>query len=219
MLLGVSESCFIPNRSKKKSQVLSQGMQKQIIVATRNAHKIQEIRAILSDFDVVDLSVLENPPEVEETGTTFLENATLKALAISKLTDALVLSDDSGLEVDALGGAPGVYSSRYAGEEGNDHLNNEKLIRELTGAKNRTARFRCVMVICEGGKVLADFSGSVEGIILEDKTGSGGFGYDPLFKPEGYSSSFAELGEHIKNQLSHRANALAGVKSWLQTEE
>ena len=102
-----------------------------LIVATRNAHKVEEIRSILHEDDVCDLSVVENPPVVEETGVTFLENATLKAVAISKITEGLVLSDDSGLEVDALGGAPGVYSSRYAGEEGNDALNNEKLLREL----------------------------------------------------------------------------------------
>ncbi|MDB4319146.1 non-canonical purine NTP pyrophosphatase, partial [bacterium] len=97
-------------------------MKKRLIVATRNAHKVEEIRAILDDYEVCDLSVLTDPPEVEETGTTFLANATLKALAISEITDDLVLSDDSGLEVDVLGGAPGVYSARYGGEDGNDGL-------------------------------------------------------------------------------------------------
>ena len=190
-------------------------MPKQIIVATRNAHKVEEIRAILSEFEVLDLSVLENPPEVEETGTTFLENATLKAVAISSLTDALVLADDSGLEVDALNGEPGVYSSRYAGEEGNDALNNEKLLRELKMITNRSARFRCVIVICQRGKVLADFSGAVEGSILEEKTGEGGFGYDPLFMPDGFDRSFAELGEDVKNTISHRARAVEKAHSWI----
>ncbi len=185
-------------------------------MATRNAHKVEEIRAILSAFEVLDLSVLTDPPKVEETGSTFLENAILKAQAISGLTDALVLSDDSGLEVDSLGGYPGVYSSRYAGEDGNDSLNNEKLLREMDGQSERTARFRCVIVLARGGNVLADFSGAVEGQILQRNQGEGGFGYDPLFVPEGYERSFAELGEEIKNGLSHRSRALEGVVDWLR---
>jgi XTP/dITP diphosphohydrolase len=188
---------------------------KRLILATRNAHKVEEIRSILADYEVCDLSVIANPPVVEETGTTFLENATLKALAISRLTGDLVLSDDSGLEVDVLGGDPGVYSSRYAGEEGNDTLNNRKLLKEMDGVATRGARFRCVMVLAKGGVVLADFSGAVEGTIRESLRGSGGFGYDPLFVPEGYQKSFAELGEEVKNSLSHRARALDEVAAWL----
>jgi XTP/dITP diphosphohydrolase len=191
-------------------------VKQRLIVATRNAHKVEEIRAILSAFEVLDLSVLTDPPEVEETGSTFLENAILKAQAISELTDALVLSDDSGLEVDSLGGDPGVYSSRYAGEDGNDSLNNEKLLREMDGQSERTARFRCVIVLARGGKVLADFSGAVEGQILQRNQGEGGFGYDPLFVPDGYERSFAGLGEEIKNGLSHRSRALEGVVDWLR---
>lgn len=186
-----------------------------VVVATRNAHKVEEIRAILKGFEIRDLSVIENPPLVEETGTTFLENATLKALSISRLTDDLVLSDDSGLEVDALDGDPGVYSSRYAGEEGNDTLNNAKLLRELEETSNRQARFRCVMVLARQGEPLADFSGAVEGTILPDRQGEGGFGYDPLFVPDGFQESFAELGEEVKNSLSHRARALSQVAQWL----
>jgi len=191
-------------------------VKQRLIVATRNVHKVEEIRAILSAFEVLDLSVLTDPPEVEETGSTFLENAILKAQAISELTDALVLSDDSGLEVDSLGGDPGVYSARYAGEDGNDFLNNEKLLREMDGQSERTARFRCVIVLARGGNVLADFSGAVEGHILQRKQGEGGFGYDPLFVPEGYERSFAELGEEIKNGLSHRSRALEGVVDWFR---
>ncbi len=190
-------------------------MKQRLIVATRNAHKIEEIRAILTTCEVLDLSVVEDPPEVEETGTTFLENATLKAIAISELTDALVLSDDSGLEVDSLEGEPGVYSSRYAGEDGNDSLNNEKLLRELDGKSDRAARFRCVMVLARNGKVLADFSGSVEGRILQNRQGEVGFGYDPLFAPVGHELSFAQLGEEVKNGMSHRSRALEGVADWL----
>lgn len=192
-------------------------MKERIIIATRNAHKVEEIQAILSDYEVCDLSSVDDPPEVEETGLTFVENATLKAVAISKLTDALVLSDDSGLEVDALNGDPGVYSSRYAGEDGNDELNNAKLLRELEGMDDRLARFRCVIVIARGGEGLANFSGAVEGRILEARRGEGGFGYDPLFAPLGYDESFAELGEKIKNGMSHRARALEGVVTWFSS--
>ena len=191
-------------------------MTKRLVVATRNAHKVEEIRAILTDYEVCDLSVISDPPLVEETGTTFLANATLKALAISELTDALVLSDDSGLEVDALGGDPGVFSSRYGGEDGNDALNNAKLLRELGEEANRRARFRCVIVLAQGGETLADFSGAVEGLILKAaQEGEGGFGYDPLFVPDGHEESFARLGEEVKNTMSHRSRALDGVRGWL----
>ena len=191
-------------------------MTKRLVVATRNVHKVEEIRAILTDYEVCDLSVISDPPIVEETGTTFLANATLKALAISELTDALVLSDDSGLEVDALGGDPGVFSSRYGGEDGNDALNNAKLLRELGEEFNRRARFRCVIVLARSGESLADFSGAVEGLILKAaQEGEGGFGYDPLFVPDGHEESFARLGEEVKNTMSHRARALDGVKGWL----
>ena len=189
-------------------------MKKRLIVATRNAHKVEEIREILTEYEVCDLSVVNDPPEVEETGTTFLENATLKAVAISRIVDGLVLSDDSGLEVDGLSGAPGVYSSRYAGEEGNDVLNNEKLLNELSGVANRTARFRCVIVLAENGSVITHFSGAAEGSILEEPAGAGGFGYDPLFMPKGHEESYAELGAEVKNQSSHRANALKELKDW-----
>lgn len=190
-------------------------MEKKIIIATRNAHKVEEIRAILRGYEVRDLSELADPPLVEETGTTFLANAILKAEAISQLTDAVVLADDSGLEVDALAGAPGVYSARYAGIDGDDQANNEKLLREMAGAENRRARFRCVIVLAHRGRVLADFSGSVEGTLLEKREGQGGFGYDPLFVPLGQTQTFAELGEEVKNSMSHRARALAQVSTWL----
>ncbi|MBT8043418.1 MAG: non-canonical purine NTP pyrophosphatase, partial [Verrucomicrobiae bacterium] len=138
-------------------------MQK-LLVATGNSHKTEEIRAMLGDrYEVTDLQSHLDLPAVEETGTTFLENATLKAVEISERVDGLVLSDDSGLEVDALGGAPGVYSSRYAGKDGDDAANNAKLLHELDGVDDRTARFRCVMVLAEKGRVLAHFDGSVDG--------------------------------------------------------
>jgi XTP/dITP diphosphohydrolase len=190
-------------------------MQK-LLVATGNSHKTDEIRAILGeDYVVSDLKAHPDLPEVEETGTTFLENATLKAVEISKQVDGLILSDDSGLEVDALGGEPGVYSSRYAGEAGNDAANNKKLLHELQGEDSRTARFRCVMVLAQDGEVLASFDGAVEGRMLSELHGEGGFGYDPLFVPDGYDQTFSQLSEGIKNQLSHRAVAMQKVVAWL----
>jgi XTP/dITP diphosphohydrolase len=190
-----------------------------LIVATRNAHKTQEIREMIGDrYKVLDANDFEALPAVEETGTTFLENATLKAVAISREVTGLTLSDDSGLEVDALGGAPGVWSSSYGGEEGNHPRNNARLMTEMAGKTDRTARFRCTMVLAEGGRVLADFSGTVEGRILEAPYGAGGFGYDPLFAPEGHEQSFAELGPEVKNALSHRGRALAKVVAWLESQ-
>ena len=190
-------------------------MQK-LLVATGNSHKTDEIRAILGeDYVVSDLKAHPELLEVEETGTTFLENATLKAVEISKQVEGLILSDDSGLEVDALGGEPGVYSSRYAGEAGNDAANNKKLLHELQGEDSRTARFRCVMVLAQDGEVLASFDGAVEGRMLSELHGEGGFGYDPLFVPDGYDQTFSQLSEGIKNQLSHRAVAMQKIVAWL----
>ena len=187
-----------------------------LLVATGNSHKTAEIRAILgAGYVVSDLKAHPELPEVEETGSTFLENATLKAVEISKQVEGLILSDDSGLEVDALGGEPGVYSSRYAGEAGNDEANNKKLLHELQGKDNRKARFRCVMVLAQDGEVLTSFDGAVEGRMLSELHGEGGFGYDPLFVPDGYDQTFSQLSEGIKNQLSHRAVAMQKVVAWL----
>ena len=187
-----------------------------LLVATGNSHKTAEIRAILgAGYVVSDLKAHPELPEVEETGSTFLENATLKAVEISKQVEGLILSDDSGLEVDALGGEPGVYSSRYAGEAGNDAANNKKLLHELQGKDNRKARFRCVMVLAQDGEVLTSFDGAVEGRMLSELHGEGGFGYDPLFVPDGYDQTFSQLSEGIKNQLSHRAVAMQKVVAWL----
>lgn len=186
-------------------------------VATRNAHKTEEIAQMLKgQYEVQNL--IDSPfPEVEETGTTFIQNATLKAVEISKLTRGIVLSDDSGLEVDALKGAPGVYSSSYGGEEGNHAKNNQRLIKELAGIapSNRSARFRCVMVLAQDGEVIYQCDGKVEGSIISELSGTGGFGYDPLFIPENYTETFAELGSEVKNKLSHRGNALRKIVSFL----
>ena len=191
-----------------------------LILATRNAHKTEEIRSMLGErYEVLGVNNFPNLPAIAETGTTFLENAKLKAEGISREVDGLVLSDDSGLEVDALDGAPGVWSSSFGGEEGNHPKNNERLMREMAGRTERTARFRCTMVLAEGGRTLANFSGTVEGRIVDDLRGTGGFGYDPLFVPDGYDATFAELGHDVKNQLSHRARALAQVAEWLEVKK
>ena len=188
-----------------------------LVVATRNAHKTAEIRAMIGDsFEVLDVSSFPECPHIEETGTTFLENATLKAEGISRVVAGWVLSDDSGLEVDALGGAPGVWSSSYGGDEGNHARNNERLLREMEGKSDRRARFRCTMVLAREGLAEADFSGTVEGRIIDAPRGGAGFGYDPLFIPEGHELTFAELGEGVKNSLSHRARALAKVIDFLK---
>lgn len=189
-----------------------------LIIATRNAHKTSEIRAMIGDrFEVVDATAFPAFPEIEETGTTFLENARLKAEGISKHVDGWVLSDDSGLEVDALDGAPGVWSSSFGGEEGNHAKNNSRLLTEMAGRADRSARFRCTMVLARGGEERANFSGSVEGRLVDALHGTGGFGYDPLFIPEGYDTTFAELGDVVKNTLSHRARALAQIIDFLNT--
>lgn len=188
-----------------------------LVIATRNAHKTAEIRSMIGDrYEVLDATAFPDLPPVPETGTTFLENARLKALAISREVEGIVLSDDSGLEVDALAGAPGVWSSSYGGDEGNHPRNNERLMREMSDKNQRTARFRCTMVLAEGGTELGNFDGSVEGAIIEEHRGEGGFGYDPLFVPAGYDQTFSELGDEVKNQLSHRARALAKVVEWLE---
>jgi len=188
-----------------------------VLVSTRNTHKLVEIRQILGpDFELLDLSCVPALGEVEETGETFEENASLKALAASAHFEGWVLADDSGLEVDALGGAPGVRSARFSGEGATDASNRALLLEKLTGvpADQRTARFRCVIALARGGEVLAHFSGSVEGAIIANEKGGGGFGYDPLFVPEGFSETFAELSAETKNRLSHRGRALAAMKVW-----
>ena len=155
-----------------------------VLVSTRNAHKLVEIRQILGpSFELLDLSSIPALGEVEETGTTFEENAALKALAASAHFGGWVLADDSGLEVDALSGAPGVRSARFSGEGATDVTNRALLLEKLAGvpSNQRSARFRCVIALARGGEVLAHFSGAVEGAIIQSEKGEGGFGYDPLF--------------------------------------
>lgn len=185
-----------------------------LLIATKNAHKTAEIRAMLgADWEVSDLNAHPDVPAPEETGATFAENAAIKAVAASRIFPSLVLSDDSGLEVDALGGAPGVRSARYAGPAATDADNRARLLRELAAigacGTARTARFRCAMAIAQEGRVFATCDGTVEGVLLDEERGEGGFGYDALFVPEGHRETFAELSGEVKNRLSHRARALA----------
>jgi len=191
-----------------------------LLIATRNGRKTREFRELLGDrFSVSDLSARADIPEAIESGTTFEENAVLKALGASRCVGGLVLADDSGLEVDALGGAPGVYSARYAGEGASDEENRQKLLAALerTGARGpaRAARFRCVLALAREGVVLETFAGAVEGVIANRAKGEGGFGYDPVFIPEGHCGTFAELPAEVKNRESHRARALARAAAHL----
>jgi XTP/dITP diphosphohydrolase len=188
-----------------------------LLVSTRNQHKLREIRTILgARFEVADLSILPTMHEVEETGTSFEENGDLKAVAASQLFEGWVIADDSGLEVDALGGSPGVYSARYAGETASDSENNALLLKNLKEIpeQERRARFRCVIVLARAGRKLAAFSGVVEGLIASSPRGREGFGYDPLFIPDGFSETFGELPVATKNRLSHRARALNQLRAW-----
>lgn len=188
-----------------------------LLIATKNAHKTAEIAAMLAGaFAVTDLNAHPEVPPADETGETFEANAIIKAVEASRIFSGIVLSDDSGLEVDALGGAPGVRSARYSGEGATDASNRAKLLAALSGvAFPRTARFRCVMALAESGRVLATFSGAVEGEIIDAERGAGGFGYDALFIPAGHAGTFAELPAEVKNQLSHRARALEQARAWL----
>jgi XTP/dITP diphosphohydrolase len=194
---------------------------RRLIVASNNAHKIKEIKEILKDIPLEVLSLREAgvDADVEETGSTFLENAFLKAKGIwSMVDDAMVLADDSGLSVEVLGGAPGIYSARFAGEHGNDRKNNEKLLGLLAGKERqeRRASFVCAMVlVTEEGREI-DVEGRIDGIITEEERGSNGFGYDPVFYLEAYGKTFAEMDSDTKNRISHRANALSKLKLELQ---
>lgn len=195
---------------------------KRIVFATNNQHKLQEIREILSpEFEIVSLKEIGCHEDIPETGNTLEENALQKARYISERYHISCFADDTGLEVEALGGAPGVHSARYA--EGTDHdseANMTKLLRELEGKENRQARFRTVIALIELGEDETEnvhlFEGIVEGHIFTERQGNEGFGYDPIFVPEGYEKSFAALGETIKNHISHRARAVKKLAEYLK---
>jgi XTP/dITP diphosphohydrolase len=191
-----------------------------LLIATRNGHKTREIGQMLGyGWNVRDLASLPHAPKIEETGTTFEENAALKALTISRIFTGLVLADDSGLEVDALGGAPGVHSARFAGPKANDAENRSLLNHKLRtlGGDQFPARFRCVMVLASQGELLGSFDGIIQGKVVLEERGESGFGYDSIFIPQGYTETFSELQSEIKNSLSHRGRALAKVLEFLRS--
>ncbi|HWQ77856.1 MAG TPA: RdgB/HAM1 family non-canonical purine NTP pyrophosphatase [Anaerovoracaceae bacterium] len=191
-----------------------------IVAATKNRHKIEEIQAIAGEFgmEVVSRDEAGVPDvDIEEDGDTFEANSEKKAREVMELCGKITIADDSGLMVDALGGAPGVISARFAGEDGNDLLNNKKLLSLLSGVaeEDRTARFVSVitMIYPDGGKIVA--RGECKGHIIYQPRGCSGFGYDPLFVPDGYDRTFAELSGAEKNKISHRAAALRNLRKQL----
>ena len=196
-------------------------MDKIIVAASRNRHKIEEIEAITKKFGMSIISRDEAgvpPVEIVEDGETFEENSFKKADEIMKLCGKITLADDSGLMVDYLGGAPGVYSARFAGEDGNDEKNNEKLLKLLDGvpAKGRTAKFVSVITMVYPDGTVLSARGECPGRIITVPTGDGGFGYDPLFVPDGYEKTFAQLTPEEKNAISHRSAALTELEKLLE---
>ena len=188
----------------------------EVLLATRNAHKTLEVQQILGpDFVVRDLLMCPQIAHIHESGASFEENATLKALAVSRKLPGLILADDSGLEIDALADAPGIYSARYAGANATEKEKIGKLLHELLriGATDtaRGARFRCVVALAREGNLLGTFQGVIEGRIANDPRGNRGFGYDPVFIPEGVEQTFAELPADVKNAISHRAKAIRAL--------
>lgn len=184
---------------------------KTIIVASSNEHKIKEIAEIFNGYSVIGCKQLGFNGEIEETGETFFDNALIKAKTVAKALNKIVLADDSGLCVDALGGAPGVYSARYAGD-GESESNIDKLLKELKGQKNRRAKFVCCMVMCNGkGDKICTTKGETLGEILEERRGKCGFDYDPIFYSYDLKKSFGEATESEKNSVSHRARAIKNL--------
>jgi XTP/dITP diphosphohydrolase len=186
------------------------------VVATRNPGKIREIRALLGRLPYAFLDAFENLPPVQETGSTYRENASIKAVETSLAVGLPALAEDSGIEVDALGGRPGVHSARYSGQ--GDEANNVKLLEELRDVpeERRTCRYRCVAVLADRDNVLYVTEGTCEGIVLREYRGKGGFGYDPLIYLPSKRKTMAQLSMREKNRISHRAAALALMKKHLQ---
>ena len=193
-------------------------MKRKLVFATNNAHKLEEVAAILGDqVELLSLNDIGCQADIPETAETLEGNALLKSSYIYKNYHLDCFADDTGLEVEALNGAPGVYSARYAGGEGHDaQANMLKLLHELDGKENRKAQFRtAISLILDGKEYL--FEGVIKGEIIKEKRGDSGFGYDPVFMPEGYDRTCAELGNDIKNQISHRALAVQKLCEFLQS--
>ena len=191
-------------------------MKKKLVVATNNAHKLEEISAILGDeMELLSLKDINCHADIPETANTLEGNARQKAMYIYENYGMDCFADDTGLEVDALNGAPGVFSARYAGDGHDSEANMQKLLKELEGKENRKAQVRtAICLIMEGKEYL--FEGIVKGEIIAEKRGGAGFGYDPIFVPEGYEQTFAELGNDIKNTISHRARAVEKLCKFLK---
>lgn len=192
------------------------------VIASKNKGKIKEFNALLADFDIKIESLLDYPElaDVEETGTTFQENACLKSETIAEVLQAVVIADDSGLCVDALEGAPGIYSARFAGEPSDSKKNNALLLEKLDGCKNRSAHFVCCLTVSHPLMPTLVVQGKVEGEILEQDQGTEGFGYDPLFYYPELEKTFAEMSSDEKNKVSHRAvalhNLMQKLPQWLK---
>ena len=188
-------------------------MKQKIVFATNNAHKLEEVAAILGDgYEVLSLREIGCDADIPETADTFAGNALQKAQYVKQHYGYDCFADDSGLEVDALDGAPGVYSARYSG--GGSEANMDKLLHNLMGKNERGAQFRTVIALLIGEETQL-FEGVVRGAIIEERRGEGGFGYDPIFVPEGYEHTFAELGSEVKNRISHRAKAVELLAQYL----
>ncbi|WP_083427941.1 XTP/dITP diphosphatase [Bacillus sp. FMQ74] len=193
---------------------------KEAIIATHNPGKVKEFKEILEPkgYDVKSLAEIGFTEEIEETGHTFEENAILKAEAVAKAVNKMVIADDSGLSIDNLGGRPGVYSARYAGEQKDDQANIDKVLSELKGIEKeqRTARFRCALAVSIPGEETKTVEGHVEGYIAEEPRGEYGFGYDPIFIVKDKDKTMAELTSDKKNKISHRADALKKLSKLLE---
>ena len=186
------------------------------IIASNNAHKVSEIQLLIgSDFTLKTLADIGFTEDIPETGDTLVENALIKARHIYNIYQQNCFADDSGLEIEALNGEPGVYSARYAGEPVNHQKNNEKVLHALLGKSNRNAAFRTVIALIFKGKEFI-FEGKVDGKITEQLSGSNGFGYDPIFKPNGYDKCFAEMSLSEKTQISHRGIAVAKLAAFIK---
>lgn len=189
---------------------------KKLVFATNNQHKLEEVRAVLADkLEIISLNELGCFDDIPETADTLEGNALIKAQYIYEKFGLDCFADDTGLEVDALGGEPGVYSARYAGEDNNARNNMHKLLKNLGENSNRTAHFRTVIALIEGDEIRY-FEGKINGQIAYEPRGDAGFGYDPIFIPEGYNISFAEIGAEVKNTISHRALAVGKLTEYLK---
>ena len=194
-------------------------MKKKLVFATNNAHKLEEVKSVVGDrFEILSLKDINCLDDIAETGVTLEENALIKVRYIKGKFGFDCFGDDTGLEVDALDGSPGVYSARYAGDGHDAQANMNKLLDNLKDTTNRKARFRSIVALIFDGQEYL-FEGKIEGTIISEKKGSTGFGYDPIFQPDGYAETFAELGSDLKNEISHRALAVQKLCTFLESKE